>query len=223
MAHNGQARRARQHHADLPAFPRPGAEPSREHLAVSPPELALKHRLRKLRRNRRRRMRRLAKPHRSTRNDHVHRNARLGSRRSAAMTLGIIGGCRSANISVAKTKRTSCAGSPRSGRGGGPRPGATASRAMAARVRANVSTGRISASTIFGAKRGIASTKPAANASAARSRARAVPELSARAVDRGRWAAYLALKGRLDHEAARRRVVNLLRDERRYWERQAAP
>jgi hypothetical protein len=48
-------------------------------------------------------------------------------------------------------------------------------------------------------------------------------ELSARAVDRGRWAAYLALKGRLDYEAARRRVVNLLRDERRYWEQQAAP
>jgi hypothetical protein len=53
------------------------------------PELALKHRLRKLRRDRRRRMRRLAKAHRPTRNDHLHRNARLGSRRSAAMTLGI--------------------------------------------------------------------------------------------------------------------------------------
>jgi hypothetical protein len=35
------------------------------------------------------RMRRLAKAHRSTRNDHLHRNARLGSRRSAAMTLGM--------------------------------------------------------------------------------------------------------------------------------------
>jgi hypothetical protein len=34
-------------------------------------------------------MHRLAKAHRSTRNDHLHRNARLGSRRSAAMTLGI--------------------------------------------------------------------------------------------------------------------------------------
>ena len=40
--------------------------------------------------DRRRRMRRLAKAHRSTRNDHVHRNAGLGPRRSAAMTLGII-------------------------------------------------------------------------------------------------------------------------------------
>src|SRR5580698_4268369 len=89
MAHDGQARRARQHHADLPAFPRPGAEPGRERLAVPPPELALKHRLRKLRRDRRRRMRGLAKAHRSTRNDHLHRKARLGSRRSAAMTLGI--------------------------------------------------------------------------------------------------------------------------------------
>ena len=57
-------------------------------------ELALKHRLRKLRRDRRRRMRRLAKAHRSTRNGHVHRNARLGSRRSAAMTLGITCHCR---------------------------------------------------------------------------------------------------------------------------------
>src|ERR1700693_1666489 len=89
MAHDGQARRARQHHADLPAFPRPGAEPGRERLAVSSPELALKHRLRKLRRDRRRRMRGLAKAHRSTRNNHLHRNARLGSRRSDAMTVGI--------------------------------------------------------------------------------------------------------------------------------------
>src|ERR1700731_4412819 len=89
MAHDGQTRRARQHHADLPAFPRPGAEPGRERLAVPPPELALKHRLRKLRRDRRRRMRRLAKAHRSTRNNHLHRNARLGSPRSDAMTLGI--------------------------------------------------------------------------------------------------------------------------------------
>src|SRR6202167_948813 len=88
MAHDGEARHARPHHADLPAFPRPGAEPGRERLAVPPPELALKHRLRKLRRDRRRRMRRLAKAHRSTRNDHLHRNAPLGSRRSAAMTLG---------------------------------------------------------------------------------------------------------------------------------------
>jgi hypothetical protein len=31
----------------------------------------------------------VAKAHRSTRNDHLYRNARLGSRRSAAMTLGI--------------------------------------------------------------------------------------------------------------------------------------
>ena len=29
------------------------------------------------------------------------------------------------------------------------------------------------------------------------------------------------LKGRLDHEAVRRRIVNLLRDERRYWARRA--
>src|SRR6202050_2268312 len=89
MAHDGQARRARQHHADLSAFPRPGAEPGRERLAVCSPQLALKHRLRKLRRDRRRRMRGLAKAHRSTRNNHLHRNARLGSRRSDAMTVGI--------------------------------------------------------------------------------------------------------------------------------------
>src|SRR3984957_14900635 len=67
MAYDGQARPARQHHADLPAFPRAGAEPGRERLAVPPPELALKHRLRKLRRDRRRRLRRLAKAHRSNR------------------------------------------------------------------------------------------------------------------------------------------------------------
>ena len=55
---------------------------------AEPRTATLKHRLRKLRRDRRRRMRRLAKAHRSTRNDHVHRNAQLGSRRSAAMTVG---------------------------------------------------------------------------------------------------------------------------------------
>ena len=32
---------------------------------------------------------RMAKAHRSTRNDHVHRDARLSSRRSAAMTSGM--------------------------------------------------------------------------------------------------------------------------------------
>jgi hypothetical protein len=64
----------------------PELKPGRERLAVPPPELALKRRLRKLRRDRRRRMRRLAKAHRSTQNDHLHRNARLGSRRSAAMS-----------------------------------------------------------------------------------------------------------------------------------------
>ena len=32
----------------IPAVARPGAQPGRERLAVSPPELALKHRLRKL-------------------------------------------------------------------------------------------------------------------------------------------------------------------------------
>jgi hypothetical protein len=37
MAHNQQARHARQYHADLPAFPSPRAEPGRERLAVSPP------------------------------------------------------------------------------------------------------------------------------------------------------------------------------------------
>jgi hypothetical protein len=46
----------------------PEAEPGRERLAVPPPELALKHRLRKLRRHRRRRLQRVAKAHRSTRN-----------------------------------------------------------------------------------------------------------------------------------------------------------
>jgi hypothetical protein len=49
--------------ADLLAFARPGAQLGRERLAVSPPELALKHCLRKLRRDPRDRMRCLAKAH----------------------------------------------------------------------------------------------------------------------------------------------------------------
>ena len=80
MAHHRQARRARKHHPDLPAVPRARAEPGRERLAVSPPELALKHRVRKLRRHRRRRMRRLAQTHSRPGKDHIHRNARLGPR-----------------------------------------------------------------------------------------------------------------------------------------------
>jgi hypothetical protein len=43
-----QARRAQKHHADLPAFTSARAESSREHLAISPPELALEHRLQEL-------------------------------------------------------------------------------------------------------------------------------------------------------------------------------
>src|ERR1700722_16995841 len=54
MAYDGQARRAQKHHPDLPALTRSRTEPGRERLAVSPPELALKHRLRKLRRHPRR-------------------------------------------------------------------------------------------------------------------------------------------------------------------------
>src|SRR6478672_8430479 len=89
MAYDRQAQRAQKHHADLPAFPRPGVEPSRERLAVSPSELDLKHRLRKLRRHCRRGLRRMAEADRQARNHHIHRDARLGPRRSAAMTFGI--------------------------------------------------------------------------------------------------------------------------------------
>ena len=41
--------------------------------------------------------------------------------------------------------------------------------------------------------------------------------LSFRAHDRARWAAFFGLSGRCDAEAVRRRIVLLLRDERRYW------
>src|SRR5271169_1983307 len=89
MAHNRQARPPPQHHADLPAFPRAGAEPGRKRLAVPPRQLALKPGLRDLRRHHRRRLRRLAKTHRPARNHHLNRNARLGPYRSDPMTLGI--------------------------------------------------------------------------------------------------------------------------------------
>src|SRR5665811_1475854 len=89
MAYDSQARHAKKHHADFPALTGAGAEPCREHLAISPPELALKHRLRELRRHRRRRLRPMAEADRQARNHHIHRDARLGPRRSAAMTFGI--------------------------------------------------------------------------------------------------------------------------------------
>lgn len=41
--------------------------------------------------------------------------------------------------------------------------------------------------------------------------------LSFRARDRARWAALFGLSGKCDAEAVRRRIVLLLRDERRYW------
>ena len=46
--------------------------------------------------------------------------------------------------------------------------------------------------------------------------------LSPRALDRSRWAGYLALAERCSHEAARLRVTSLLRAERKYWARRDA-
>jgi hypothetical protein len=48
-------------------------------------------------------------------------------------------------------------------------------------------------------------------------------DLTPRAVDRAKWAAYLLLQGTIDHEAARRRIASLLVAERRYWAKQPAP
>jgi hypothetical protein len=45
--------------------------------------------------------------------------------------------------------------------------------------------------------------------------------LSPRATDRARWAAYMCLSERCTREAGRRRVASLLRDERRYWSQQS--
>jgi putative transposase len=53
----------------------PRVEPGRKRLAISPSELALKHRLRELRRHRRGGLRRMAQPHRPTRTDHINRKA----------------------------------------------------------------------------------------------------------------------------------------------------
>ncbi len=87
--HHRQTESAQEHHANLPAAPRAGAEPRRERLAVSAPELALKSRLRRLRRHHRRRVRGLARAHRTTKHHHINRNARMGSRRSIKLTVGI--------------------------------------------------------------------------------------------------------------------------------------
>jgi hypothetical protein len=46
--------------------------------------------------------------------------------------------------------------------------------------------------------------------------------LSFRARDRAKWAAFLGLSGKCDADAVRRRIVLLLRDERRYWAQQDA-
>ena len=85
---------------------RAGAEPGRERLAVSSPELALKHRLRKLRRHHRRRMPRMAKADRRARQNHIHRDARLGPHRSAIMTFGITAVRSTLSLPIAKTRRS---------------------------------------------------------------------------------------------------------------------
>src|SRR3974390_2249169 len=89
MAHRPQPQRAQKHHADLPALTRSGTEPGRKCLAVSPLKLALQSRLRHLPRNRRRRLRGLAETRGETQNHHFNRHARMGPRRSIAVTLGI--------------------------------------------------------------------------------------------------------------------------------------
>ena len=65
------------------------------------------------------RRRLMAKTHRSTRNDHLHRNARLVTRRSAAMTLGITGGLQNRRAAVCRNQG---AGSRNRKRLAGPRP-----------------------------------------------------------------------------------------------------
>ena len=48
VAYDGRPKRPKEHDADFPALPIPGAEPGREHLAISARELAFEPRLRKL-------------------------------------------------------------------------------------------------------------------------------------------------------------------------------
>src|SRR5271163_5021612 len=58
-------------------------------------------------------MRRMAKTHRPARNHHIHRNARLGSRRSAIMTLGITAPaccCRASARASSRSHRSSLRG-----------------------------------------------------------------------------------------------------------------
>jgi hypothetical protein len=61
-------------------------------------------------------MRRMAKTHRPARNHHIHRNARLGSRRSAIMTLGITAPaccCRASARASSRSHRSSLRGALR--------------------------------------------------------------------------------------------------------------
>lgn len=89
MAHDREARHTQEHNADPLAVSGAGTQSGRERLAISSPKLALEHRLRKLRSHYRRRLRRMAKTHRSTRDHHINRHARLGSYRSDIIAGGI--------------------------------------------------------------------------------------------------------------------------------------
>ena len=89
MAHHRQAQGAQEPHADLPAVPLAGAEPSREHLAVTAFELALQQRLRRLQRHHRCRVQRLDPADGTAAENHLNRDEKVGTHRSQQMTLGI--------------------------------------------------------------------------------------------------------------------------------------
>ena len=84
-----QARRAQTHRPIFLPSRAPELNPV-ENMAVPARQLALQPRLRKRRRHHRRGMRGFAEAHRPARNDHLHRDARLGAHRSDLRAVGVI-------------------------------------------------------------------------------------------------------------------------------------
>ena len=90
MAHHRQTQSPEEPHHHPAAIARSGTEPGGKYLAVLARQLALQPRVRRLQCHRRCWMRSLEQAHRTARNHHINRNAKMGPYRSMLNAAGII-------------------------------------------------------------------------------------------------------------------------------------
>ena len=90
MAHHRQTQSPEEPHHHPAAIARSGTEPGGKYLAVLARQLALQPRVRRLQCHRRCWMRSLEQAHRTARNHHINRNAKMGPYRSMVNAAGMI-------------------------------------------------------------------------------------------------------------------------------------